>query len=668
MSFPFIHVKPAAPSLARLEPLRDVVETAKLYPQRMTFPPFARWSALLGAAVTVAGCASRPPVLPSTPETPVNYYVRIDRAGERRFDVSMAVDELRADSIDFYLPAWIPGRYRAVSRPEIESFSVREGHGEPVALRRLGSHRWRLYPAGANYITIGYRVAASEDAGPGRATATLLGLEGGYTLGAGLFGTLSGHEERGVTVSFELPRGWRVLTPLQELGRSRFEATSFDVLPGTPFVLGDRMADYKLFVAGKPHQVSIQGAPRGFAPDSLLRLVNETVEIGTRFYGVPPYERYVFAFHFLDPGDAGLGASGQASGAAFFLPPLDADQVREAGLGALLLHQYLHAWYPGAFGPASLLDPDFALPPDVPEAWLIEGAAEYYARLLPVRYGRAAPESFYDAMGDLLTVWRERGRGGAVDPARLTPETADDADMVVGGALAALVIDIAIRGDTRGQRGLDELLAYLQRGTPVGGYGTGVWSEAALALGIPEAALSPLIAGSALSIESGLARAGLRTVVRTEPRQTLGARLVVEGTAGTVVADPQREAVALEFGMPYTPARHFVMRDITPNGTAASAGLRDGDVLLRINDTPVGPEETIATGYALRRYIREAPAGSRVTFDILRGGTPLEREGVVRRTRVPEIAIEEIPGSSAAALVIRSGLLDRTAPAPSPSR
>ena len=44
------------------------------------------------------------------------------------------------------------------------------------------------------------------------------------------------------------------------------------------------------------------------------------------------------------------------------------------------------------------------------------------------------------------------------------------------------------------------------------------------------------------------------------------------------------------------------------------------------------------------------------------------REGVVRRTRVPEIAIEEIPGSSAAALVIRSGLLDRTASAPSTSR
>ena len=117
--------------------------------------------------------------------------------------------------------------------------------------------------------------------------------------------------------------------------------------------------------------------------------------------------------------------------------------------------------------------------------------------------------------------------------------------------------------------------------------------------------------------------------------------------------------MALEFGVPYAPARHFIVRDVEPNGTAASAGLRDGDVLLRINDTPVGPDESIATRYALRRYVREAPAGTPVAFDILRDGVPLEREGAVRRITVSEIEVEEVPGSSAAALVVRTGLLDR---------
>ncbi|MGH7543308.1 MAG: PDZ domain-containing protein [Gemmatimonadota bacterium] len=636
----------------------------------MRFPTFARWPVLAGAVHTmavlaVAGCASRAPLRPSIPETPVNYYVRVDRATVSSYDVSVAFDEVNADSIDFYLPGWTPGRYEADRRPEVESFSVREGHGEPIAMRRLDARRWRIYPGRARYVTIGYRVPTAVDPEAGRAFATLLELRGGYVTGAALFGTLLGHESRPVQVSFEVPRGWSVVTALRELNRNRWSGASFDVLPGTLFALGDRMTDYKLFVAGKPHQVVIQGAPGGFAPDSLLRLVSETIELGTRFYGAPPYERYLFAFHFVEPGVTGLGATGQATGASFFLPPMDGDQVRQAGVGSLLLHQYLHAWYPGAFGPAALLDPNFLAPPDVPGAWFLEGAAEYYARLLPVRYGGGDTGSFYEAMGELLTVWRQMGHGGSVDPAALRPDTADEAEIVVGGALAAMVIDIAVHGDTRGQRGLDELLAFLQRGTPVGGYHEGVWAEAATSLGMPQAALSPLVTGSRLSIESGLARAGLRMATRSEARQTLGARLVVEAASGTVVPDPQSEAVALEFGVPYAPARHFVVRDVESNGTAASAGLRDGDILLRINDTPVGPDETIATRYALRRYVREAPAGSPVAFDILRGGVPMEREGAVRRITVSEAEIQEVPGSSAAALVVRTGLLDRASTAAS---
>lgn len=630
----------------------------------MRFPTFARRPVLAGAVPTIAllalaGCASREPLRPSIPVTPVNYYVRVADASASGYDISVAFDEVNADSIDFYLPAWTPGRYQADRRPDVENFSVREGHGEPIAMRRLDSRRWRIYPGQARYVTIGYRVPTAVDAAAGRAFATLLELRGGYVMGAALFGTLLGHESRPVQVAFEVPSGWSVTTALREVNRNRWLGASFDVLPGTIFALGDRMTDYKLFVAGKPHQVVIQGAPRGFAPDSLLKLVSETIELGTGFYGVPPYERYLFAFHFVEPGVTGLGATGQATGASFFLPPMDGDQVRQAGLGALLLHQYLHAWFPGAFGPAALLDPNFLAPPDIPGAWFLEGTAEYYARLLPVRRGGGDMRDLYEAMGELLTVWRHMGHGTSVDPSTLRPDTADEAEIVVGGALAALVIDIAIHGDTRAQRGLDELLAFLQRGTPVGGYHEGVWGEAAMSLGIPEEGLSPLVTGSRLSLESGLARAGLRLATRSEARQTLGARLVVEPASGTAAPDPQREAVALEFGVPYAPSRHFIVRDVEPNGTAASAGLREGDILLRINDTPVGPDETIATRYALRRYIGEAPAGSPVAFDILRGGVPMEREGAVRRISVSRVEIEEVPGSSAAALVVRTGLLDR---------
>ncbi len=61
-------------------------------------------------ALALAGCAARS-VGTDVPSTPVNYYVRVERAKPDRFEVSVALDHIRGDSIDYVLPARIPGRF-----------------------------------------------------------------------------------------------------------------------------------------------------------------------------------------------------------------------------------------------------------------------------------------------------------------------------------------------------------------------------------------------------------------------------------------------------------------------------------------------------------------------------------------------------------------------------
>ncbi|HUP01764.1 MAG TPA: PDZ domain-containing protein [Gemmatimonadota bacterium] len=603
--------------------------------------------ALALAALALAACASRPPAVRERPLSPVNYYVRVVRAGVDRYDVSIAADAVRRDSIDFVLPAWTPGSYgRDSGSATVENFSVRDGHGNPIATRRITGGRWRLYPAGIDYLTIGYQVLPGFGSGP-LAFQTLLGLQGGYTLGAALFGHLEGHEDRPVTLAFDLPSRWQVFTALDPLGPRRFAAGSFAALPGAPIVVGGRIQEYKLFVESRTHTVLVQGAAPDFAPDSLLTLIGETVRLGTRFYGPPPYDRYLFTVRFVPAGTVGIGATGQRAGSAYFLPVLDGDQVRQAGIGGVLLHQYLHAWYPGTFGPIDLIRPHFATVPPFTDAWLIEGTAEYYARLLPSRYGPAGRQPFYDAMGEILTLWRQLGGGATIDVRALHTVGGAGAStprLVVGGALAAFVVDVAIRGDTRGRAGLEQVLTYLQRGASPTGYDPAlVWDEAAAALSIPPEALSPLSRGAGLSIEEGLGRAGLRIVDDADHRRTLGARLAVDPSGG------------------------FVVRDIQRGGTAAAAGLRDGDLLVEINGTPIGPNETIATRYAMTNYIGEAPAGARITFGVIRDGQPLEEIGTVRESRLPRFRIVEVTGSSASALLVRSSLFSPLA-APAPTR
>ncbi len=315
----------------------------------------------------------------------------------------------------------------------------------------------------------------------------------------------------------------------------------------------------------------------------------------------------------------------------------------------MLLHQYLHAWFPGQFGPRDLVRPDWSRAPRVEDLWLVEGAAEYYARLLPVRRsGGAARERFYAQMGALATLWGELGGGDGIAPGELVGPVlrgGDDramARLVAGGALAAFLLDIAIRAETRGLRGLDQLLYYLQKSTPTGGYAAEpeLWTAAAAALGVDPGTLGSLVGGATVSLEAGLGRAGLRLAERAERRRTLGARLEADAEGA------------------------FVVASVDAGGTAASAGLRVGDRILEINQTPIAPDEVVATRYALDTYIAAARTGAPIEFSIVRAGVEREARGEVRESRVHHVEIREASSPSSQAQLVRASLFQPTQPTP----
>jgi predicted metalloprotease with PDZ domain len=580
---------------------------------------------------------------------PVNYFVRVQLSGGMRYEISLTTDRVGRDSIDFALPTWVPGQYGPLSsQVQAESFSVQDGRGDPVSTRRISGTRWRLYPEGAQYLSVSYQIVPDPPSEP-LPFRTRLDLHSGYALGAGLFGYLEGFEARPARISFDLPNGWRAAAPLQGEGPNRFSAPDYGDVPGTPFVVGDRFLDYKLFQRGRPHQVTVQGAPADFAPDSLLALVDETIGLGTDFYGEAMYERYMIAIHFVSPDVSGIGGTGHGSGAAIFLPEMDSRKVRESGMQTMLLHQYFHAWFPGGFGPRELARPDWSRAPRVDDLWLVEGAAEYYARLLPVRRsGGASRERFYEQMGALATLWRELGGGDRIAPGELVGPVlrgGDDramARLVAGGALAAFLLDIGIRDEAGGLKGLDQLLYYLQKSTPGGGYDSDpeFWAAAAAALAVDPATLATLGDGGTVALETGLGRAGLRLVERAERRRTLGARLE---------ADPDRA---------------FVVASVDAGGTAASAGLRIGDRILKINETPIAPDEVVATRYALDTYISGARTGAPIEFTIERDGVEREARGEVRESRVQHVQLREVSSPSAQALLVRASLFQPPQPTP----
>lgn len=610
---------------------------------------YTQWVLALLLALSVSNCAPKPPPGDAAPPSPVHYYVRLAVPGNGRFNVSLAVDRIRADSLEFVFPVWIPGSYRTDNSPGLENFRARDGANQPLQARRLSDTEWRVYPDSADYVAISYQIPPGMN-GEALAFAPVLERHSAYALGGRLFGTLRGFEQRPVTAAFDLPARWRTFAPLERSGANRFAANDYATLAAAPFIVGANLKDHKVVAEDQSHDVIVEGAPPGFSTDSLLGVVTEAIEYGTRFYGSPPYESYQFAFWFVPPDAAGIGATGQARGSAFFLPVLNGLRLREAGVGSLVLHQYLHAWYPGQFGPAALVRPDLSRPVEASDLWLIEGAAEYYARLLLTRYGSEGRDDFYGTMSNFLTWWRELGGDWTIDVGRLKPgaqsptDRQDVARLVVGSTLAAFVLDLKIRDATRGVLGLDEVIRHARQATSREGYDSiTIWTEVETSLELPVGTLNVLVAGGALSIQDGLSQAGLRATERVERRRSLGARLLVDQDS------------------------RFVLSNIERTGTAASSGLAEGDRLVKINETPVSPEEMVATRYAMTTYIREAEPGSPISFEVIRGGMRRQFQGTVRESQVPRVTIEEIGEAPATALLVRTSLfrpLSPTAPVP----
>jgi serine protease Do len=79
-----------------------------------------------------------------------------------------------------------------------------------------------------------------------------------------------------------------------------------------------------------------------------------------------------------------------------------------------------------------------------------------------------------------------------------------------------------------------------------------------------------------------------------------------------VSLQPLEDDIADSMGLPKNQGE--LIRDVTPGGPAARAGVQQGDVVVTVAGRPVTPDETLAY------LVSQQPVGSRVPIELIRGG------------------------------------------------
>jgi serine protease Do len=173
----------------------------------------------------------------------------------------------------------------------------------------------------------------------------------------------------------------------------------------------------------------------------------------------------------------------------------------------------------------------------------------------------------------------------------------------LGGTVTAGIISALHRGIT----GTGAYDRYIQTDAAInmGNSGGPMFDLNGNVIGINSALISPTGAsvGIGLAIPAEAAKPVIDSLMRGQRPQ--------RGYLG-VGLQPLDENLAPSLGLPKDSGE--IVRSVVAGGPAARGGLQQGDVIVRVNGTPVTPDQTVSY------LVANTPVGSRIPLDIIRGG------------------------------------------------
>lgn len=583
----------------------------------------------------------------------ISYRLAMPRPASHLFEVTVDVTVPASEQsgfIDFQIPKWQPGRYSAADfAKNVQEFSARS-QNRSLQWTKVDDQTWRVQRQGNRAVAISYRVFGNDLSG----TFAQLDVTHGNYNGGEIFMYVVGHKPDSVELRIEPPSNWRVINGRTERpNQTEWKYPNYEIMIDNPTEIGPDWTVDDFKVDGKTYHVMIhsRGDEGGRRP-AFVRDVEKIVRAETAMWGPPEFDSYTFLFHFAADDRSGDGMEHLTS-TQIIQPGILAEPGTYRGALGTAAHEFFHVWNVKRLRPIELGPWDWTKPAATRALWIAEGFTQYYGVMM---FHHAGFDNDSELLNDLSRSIANIENSpasklmsaeassmaapfidGAMHRQRTNLQNAS-LSYYTKGELIALVLDLTIRGRTKGQRSLNDVMRraydefYVK--SPNATYylkGRGYTMED-FARVISDVAGSDMndffaryIRGTeTLPYEQALASAGLR-LVKTPSGQPY--------TAGLVV-DQQLHLGALGQDSP-----------------AERAGLQQGDTLVSIGGIP-------ATRENWRSEINRRKEGERIPVTVRRfRGQTVEATLELGPPELYDYRIEEIPNASSEAKAIRAAWL-----------
>ncbi len=465
------------------------------------------------------------------------------------------------------------------------------------------------------------------------------------------------HKQHPVGLSINPPKGWRVVNGRTEKkDQTEFQFANWDIMTDTPTEISPDWTDDQFTVDGKTYHVVVHSmGNEGGKRAALVRDIEKIVRAETAMWGPPEFDSYTFLIHFANDGHSGDGMEHLTSTQIILPGSLsDADTYQEA-LDSVS-HEFFHVWNVKRLRPIELGPWDFTRPANTRGLWIAEGITNYYGHLMQRRAGLWTDAKLFSELANQITEV-ENSPGSklmSAEESSLVASFIDDAphsqqtnlantsiSYYPKGETIGIVLDLLLRGKTKGRGSLDEVMRRMYEEFYVKSPSASYYLRGRGYRGEDFERMVSEVAGADMSdffkrhvrgveappYEEAFAQVGLRFIRQPRTPVTLG------------LSGDENEKV------------NFKIASLRPGSPASDAGLQVGDVIVTFGGTRLTVSNFLKT---LARY----KPGDRVQLTVTRIGRPVTHTVVLGAPQLFDYRLEVDPNAPADAQDLRLAWLN----------
>lgn len=564
----------------------------------------------------------------------ITYNISFPEAQAHYADIEMKITGLKQDELELKMPVWTPGSYlvREFSR-NIESLSA-GANGKPLAAKKIRKNIWQLHTAGVGTVVVKYRVYAFEIS----VRTSFIDASHAFLSSPDMFLYPGNMLHAPATIHIKPYKGWnKVSTSLEKVNGDAFTRYSpdFDILFDSPIEIGTQdIFDFE--ASGVHYEVCMVGGG-SYNKDRLKKDMTKIVDEETAVYGENPNKHYTFIVHNALKGGGGLEhLSSTTLGASRDAYSTERGYQNFLSLAA---HEHFHLWNVKRLRPIALGPFDYDNENYTTNLWIAEGFTAYYQDIIVRRTQLYTPENYLEGLAEDINLL-ENSAGAKV---QTLAESSYDAwikayrpnensgnstiSYYTKGSVIALLLDLEIINDSKGQYSLDNVMRYMyneyykvkKRG----------YTDAEFKAGLEK------FAGKNLDDFYAKYINGLTPVDYDHYLDFAGYKLTNE------LAENNDPALGITT-IPNIP--RLIVATVTRGSAAWKDGINVNDEIITIDGEPVVETGKLLTGKKV---------GDKIKVTVIRDGASMDIPVTLLKSTRVKYKIEEIPNPTAQQLAVR---------------